>query len=553
VSTLARALALARPAWAWLLLAAGANFGALAANIALMAVAPYLISRSALVTAFAAIAVAVTAVRAFAIARAVLRYLERYLTHLAALRVLAHLRVWLFRAIQPLAPGGLAGFRSGDLMARVIPDLDTLDELFVRGLVPPLAAALAAGLACLVLGAVDLRLGLALLPFLVLAGVALPLAARHRSRRPAARLVEARGHLHAALAEDVEGLADLLACGREDDLAARLDRWSREVGRTQLRLASVRGLGAGGGAVLLGLAGVALLALAIPQVRGGGIPGVLLAAVPLVAFAAFEGLLPLGDAFRQVEVSGAAAARTFQLVDAPAPVADPAAPVPVPEGHGVELREVRFRYAPGAAPVLDGLSFRVPAGGRLGIAGPSGAGKTTAVGLLLRYWEAESGAVLIGDQDVRRLRAADVRRLIGVVPQRVYLFNGTLRDNLLLADGEADDDHLLEACARARLSALVRSLPDGLDTRVGEDGLKLSGGERQRVAVARVFLRRAPILVLDEATANVDPDTERQVLRAVDEFAAGRTTIVVSHRPAPLELVDHVVTLPAAPDTIGIA
>jgi ABC-type multidrug transport system fused ATPase/permease subunit len=219
----------------------------------------------------------------------------------------------------------------------------------------------------------------------------------------------------------------------------------------------------------------------------------------------------------------------------------------VPGPPDVELRDVRFRYRSTGPPVLDGLSLRLPAGGRVGIAGPSGAGKTTVAGLLLRFWDPESGSVLLGGLDVRRCRGEDVRSRFGVVPQRIHLFNGTLRDNLLLADGDADDDRILDACERAVLGGFVRSLPAGLDTRVGEDGMELSGGERQRVALARVFLRGAPVLVLDEPTANLDAETERKVLRAVDAFTAGRSLLVISHRPAALRLAGRVIALPAGP------
>jgi thiol reductant ABC exporter CydC subunit len=543
VRPVGRLVGLAAPVRGWLVLALAASSAALVANVALMAVAPSLISRSALATGFAEIAVAVTAVRTFAIARATLRYAERYVTHLAALRILTRLRVRLYQALEPLAPAGVAGHRSGDLLARTVADVEALDGFFVRGLLPPVAAGAAGLVACAVLAWLDVRLGLVLLAFLAVCGAALPLAAARRSRRPAARLARGRGELHAALAEQVDGLADLVACGREEQVGRQLRGWTAELGRERRRLASVRGGSAGGGALLAGLAGLALLLLAIPLVRSGAVPGVFLAAVPLVGLAAFEGAQSLGEAFRHVEVGRAAAARTFELVDAPAPVVDPPAPAPVSGPPDVELRDVRFRYRSTGPPVLDGLSLRLPAGGRLGIAGPSGAGKTTVAGLLLRFWDPDSGRVLLGGQDVRRCRGADVRSRFGVVPQRIHLFNGTLRDNLLLADGDADDSRLLDACERAVLGDFVRSLPDGLDTRVGEDGMALSGGERQRVALARVFLRGAPILVLDEATANLDAETERRVLRAVDAFAAGRSLLVISHRPAALQLAGRVIEL----------
>jgi thiol reductant ABC exporter CydC subunit len=527
----------------WLVLALAASSAALAANVALMAVAPYLISRAAVVTGFADLAVAVTAVRTFAVARAALRYVERYVTHLAALRILTRLRVSLYRALEPLAPARLGGFRGGDLLARTVADVETLDGFFVRGLLPPLAAALAGAFALAIVGVFDRALAPVLLAFVALAGAALPLYAARRSRGPAVRLAAAGGELHAAVAEQVDGLADLVACGREEHAAAEVRAGTAALSRAQRQLAGVRGGTAGMAALLSGAAGLALLVLAIALVRAGAVEGVLLAAVPLVGLAALEGVQPVGEAFRQVQLGRAAAARTFELVDLAPAVNDPPLPVAVPALPEVELRDVRFRYGAAGPLVLDGVSLGLPAGGRVALTGPSGSGKTTIVGLLLRFWDAGSGAVLLAGRDVRAYRGQDVRERFGVVPQRIHLFNGTLRDNLLLADGDADDDRILDACERAQLADFARALPAGLDTLVGEDGLKLSGGERQRLALARVFLREAPILVLDEPTANLDPETERRVLRAVDAFSAGRSLLVISHRPAALELAGRVVTL----------
>jgi ATP-binding cassette, subfamily C, bacterial CydC len=542
-SPLRRLLRLAAPVRGWVLLAGLASFGALAANIALMTAAPYLISKATLVTGFAALAVAVTAVRAFAIARAALRYSERYVVHLAALRVLTEIRVWLYRAIEPLAPGGLRAFRSGDLLARTVADVDTLDAFFVRGLVSPAAAFLAVAFACAILAAFEPAMAVVLFAFLAIGGVAVPLAARRLARRPSERSIAARAELHAALAGDLSGLADLTAFGQEGRLGGDLAASSRAMDRERRTLSSIRGAGAGAGSILAGAAGLAVLAIAIPGVRDGGIEGVVLASVPLVAFAAYEAVLPLGDAFREVELSRAAAARTFEIVDTSVPVPEPDEPL-APAAHpGLEFRHVRFRYDERSPDVLDDVSLTLGPGDRLGLTGPSGTGKTTIVGLLLRFWDAGSGQVLLDGVDVRRFRADDVRALIGVVPQQVYLFNGSLRDNLLVADGDADDERILDACARAGLRVFLRSLPRGLDTLVGDDGLKLSGGERQRVAIARAVLKDAPILILDEATANLDAATEADVVEQIDVFARNKTLLVISHRPIALELADRVMTL----------
>ena len=538
-----RLLALARPVRWWIALAALASFAALAANVALMTAAPYLISRAALVTEFAALALAVTAVRLFAIARAALRYVERYAVHLAAFRVLTHLRVRFYRAVEPLAPAGLGADRSGDLMARAVADIDTLDAFYVRGLAPPVAAVLTTVLACAILGALDARLALVLLVGLFVGGTAVPWAVRLASRPRASNAVRARAALYADVADDVTGLSDLMVCGAEQAFCDRVAQDSRRLGEGLRALAFVRGAGSAAVATIAGLAATALLAVAIPMVRGGGLQGVFLAAVPLIAIAAFESVHPLGDAFREIELSRAAAARTFEILDAEPAVRDDSASAAPPARASLEFRDVGFRYEAWAPAVFEHLSFTISPGEHVAISGPSGAGKTTIVNLLLRFWDAERGSVRIGGGDVRSYRGEDVRELFGVVPQRVYLFNGTLRDNLLLADGDADDDKLVRACVLAGLGPFLSSLPDGLDTRVGEDGLTLSGGERQRVAIARVFLKGAPVLILDEATVNLDEDTESEVLASVRSFARGRTMIVISHRPAAVGLADRVVTL----------
>jgi ATP-binding cassette, subfamily C, bacterial CydC len=224
-------------------------------------------------------------------------------------------------------------------------------------------------------------------------------------------------------------------------------------------------------------------------------------------------------------------------------IADPVEPTAVPGETSISFRDVSFRYTADAPLALDDVSFELPAGGRIGLVGASGSGKTTVVNLLLRFWDPDEGSILVGGRDVRDRRLSDLRGLVGIVPQHPYLFNGTLRDNLLLADGAAEDDTLLAACDRAQLDAFIASLPSGLDTEVGENGVKLSGGERQRVAIARAFLRDAPLLILDEATANLDRETERAVLRELDRSARDRSLLVVTHRPGPLGLVDRVVRL----------
>ncbi len=249
-------------------------------------------------------------------------------------------------------------------------------------------------------------------------------------------------------------------------------------------------------------------------------------------------------AYEHLAQSKAAADRLFELIDAPPPVVDPVAPQPLPERYGLTVDDLTFRYGPDGSAVFDGLHLAIPPGGRLALVGPSGAGKTTLVNLLLRFWPYDGGHIRLGDTELADMAGEDVRRAIGVVSQQTYLFNSTIRDNLLLARANATDAQILAACDEAQVGEFVRGLPNGLDTRVGENGLQLSGGERQRLAIARALLKDAPVLILDEATANLDPVTEAAVWGALDRLMIGRTVLVITHQSEGLRHVDAIQHLP---------
>ena len=209
-------------------------------------------------------------------------------------------------------------------------------------------------------------------------------------------------------------------------------------------------------------------------------------------------------------------------------------------GLSIEVRDLRFRYAPDEPLVLDGVSFSVPAGGRAAIVGPNGSGKSSLVNLLLRFWDYEGGTIRVGGRDLREMSADEARGLLAVVPQHTHLFNATIRDNLHLANPDASDDELIAACQQAQLHDFIQSLPQGYDTLVGENGLLLSGGERQRLAIARAVLKDAPILILDEATSQLDALTEQRLLQSLAAFMSRRTTLLISHRRAGLAQFERI-------------
>jgi ATP-binding cassette subfamily C protein CydC len=538
----------------WIVAAALLSFVTLGAGIGLISMSGYLISRSALVTTTETLTLAIVGVRAFAVLRAVGRYLERYVGHLGTFRILTRVRVWFFRGIEPLAPAALADERSGDVLTRIVDDVDTLQDLSLRVLAPPAAAVLAGITGAVILGFLDPVLSVVLLAFLLVTGIVLPLATRRLSRAAAAVTTAEQAVLNATAVESVAAIADLVAYGREDLLAGRIDEVTVRRRRAERSLANARGLNVALAGILGGLAALAGLALGVDLVAGGQLDGVLLAVVPLATIATFEAVAPLAVAFEHLDRSRAASERLFALVDQPSTATDPdpSTGAREPDGSGaVVFDRVSFRYRASDPEVLRAASFEVPAGGWVGIVGPSGAGKSTIPSLLLRFWEPQSGTIRLDGVDIAALPAETTRRHIAVVAQHDHLFDTTVRDNLRLGDADADDERLWAACRAAALGDVIEGLPDGLEARAGEDGRRFSGGERQRLMIARALLAESSVLVLDEATAHLDADTERRVLDGVRRWRAGRTTVVIAHHVESLTDVDLVLTVEDGRVTAG--
>jgi ATP-binding cassette, subfamily C, bacterial CydC len=370
-----------------------------------------------------------------------------------------------------------------------------------------------------------------------------PLLVRRLARGLGRKQLELRGELNARIVDGVQGAQDLLAFGRQRDHERAIATLNRRLGRLQGRMAFITGLQDALGDLLMNLAMLSMLVLAIPLVYGGEVRGVYLAFLALVVLGSFEAVQPLGTAFQFLGRSIGAAERLFEIVDAEPEVKDPATPLPIPRDQKLEFDKVGFRYEAGDQFALEGISFALKRGKRVAVVGPSGAGKSTLSGLVLRFWDPTEGEISIGGHEVRSYAQDDVRGLIGIVSQDAHVFNDTLRANLLLARPEATDDELHTVLAKAQLSELVERLPRGLSSPLGEQGLKLSGGERQRISVARALLKGAPLLVLDEPTANLDPATERELLDAVYRSTRDRATLVITHRLVRMEQMDEILVL----------
>jgi thiol reductant ABC exporter CydC subunit len=520
--------------------------GALALGfaVALPSTAGYLISRAAEQPPILSLTTIIVVVRFLALARPLARYLERLSSHDLALRSLGPLRARVYRRLEPLAPAELDAFRRGDLVTRLVGDIDGLQNLYLRGLGPALASVVV-GLACIVATALVLPVAaLALAVGLVLGGVAVPILAARLVRRSSRRQAAARGELTAELVELLRGAPELVAYGREDDVLARVRAADGELLRLARRDALAAGLADAASVAVAGLTTAAVLAIAVAAHDAGTLDRVLVATLALLALSSFETVAPLSGAARELVGTLAGGRRVLELTGREPVVRDPVVPVPAPIGPvAVVLEDVTARYPAAPSPAVEHVDLRLGPGERVALVGPSGSGKTTVTNLLLRFLDAEAGTVALDGCDVRTLRQEDVRRTFALAGQDAHVFDSTIRENLRLARPRATDDELVAALTSARLADWVETLPDGLDTLVGEDGARLSGGQRQRLIVARALLAEAPVLLLDEPTAHLDPRTAEALVRDVLDAADGRSVLLITHRPEGLDLVDRVVTL----------
>ena len=541
--TLRRLLRLAAPFWQRMALAALFGFATIGSGIGLMTTSAYLISKASLQPSIAELQVAIVCVRFFGIARGVFRYLERYVSHDVTLRLLSGLRVWFYATLEPLAPARLMQYRGGDLLARIGADVETLEEFYLRAIAPPVVAVLVGVLVVVLMASFSPSLAVALLAFYLLAGAGVPLLARVLGRRPGQRLVQVRAELSSTLVDGIQGMADLLAFGQSERYLGRVGELGHRLGEAQRRMARVGGLQSALIGLLMNLAVLAVLVIAIPLVRDAQLDGIYLALLVMAVIACFEAVLPLPQAAQYLDNSLAAARRLFEIVDVDAAVTDPRLPLPAPDRYGLRVADLRFAYDFGEPLALDGIDFDLLQGKCLAIVGPSGAGKSTLAHLILRFWDYREGVIALDGKDLRQLGQEDVRHLIALVSQHTHLFNTTVRENLLLSRPEATEAEMIGAAQQAQVHEFIRSLPQGYDTWIGEQGWQLSGGERQRLAIARAILKDAPILILDEPTANLDAVAERGVMDSLLSLRAGRTTMLITHRLVGLEQVDEILVL----------
>ncbi|MEW2075059.1 thiol reductant ABC exporter subunit CydD [Streptomyces sp. NPDC013433] len=517
---------------------------ALGSAVGLMATSGWLISRASQQPPVLYLMMAVTATRAFGIGRAVFRYAERLVSHDAVLRMLADTRVAVYRRLERLAPAGLRGVRRGDLLSRLVSDVDALQDYWLRWLLPAGAAVAVSALSVGFTAWLLPEAGAVLAAGLLAAGAGVPLLTGAVARRAERRLAPARGVLATRVTDLLTGTAELTVAGALPARTAEARRADGTLTRIASRAATATALGDGLTALISGLTVAAAALVGAQAVATGRLDGVALAVVVLTPLAAFEAVLGMPLAVQYRQRVRRSAERVYEVLDAPAPVREPEAPRQAPASpFPLVVKGLAARHPGQDRDALAGVDLTLERGRRIAVVGPSGSGKTTLAQVLLRFLDPGAGSYTLAGVDAYALDGDDVRRLVGLCAQDAHLFNSSVRENLLLARKDATEDELRDALRRARLLEWADGLPDGLDTFVGEHGARLSGGQRQRLALARALLADFPVLVLDEPAEHLDLPAADALTADLLAATEGRTTLLITHRLAGLEEVDEVVVL----------
>lgn len=495
----------------------------LLASIGLLTLSGWFLSASA-IAGFAGIysfnyMLPAAGVRGAAITRTAGRYFERLVSHDATFRVLQHLRIYTFSKLLPLSPAGLARYQQGELLNRIVADVDTLDHLYLRVISPLVGAFVVIMIVTLGLSVLDVTLAITLGGIMLLTLFIMPPVFYRAGKNTGQNLTHLRGQYRQQLTSWLQGQAELTIFGASKRYRAQMEATELQWHEAQRRQSELTALSQ------------ALMLLI----------GALIALFVFCALAAFEALAPVTGAFQHLGQVIASALRITELTEQKPEVTFPQAETPAPEKVTLTLRDVSFRYPDQPINALNALSLQANPGEHVAILGRTGCGKSTLLQLLTRAWDPQQGEILLNDLPLSSLSESALRRTISVVPQRVHLFSATLRDNLLLAAPNASDEALSDMLRRVGLENLLED--SGLNSWLGEGGRLLSGGELRRLAIARALLHDAPLMLLDEPTEGLDATTESEMLELLADVMREKTVLMVTHRLRGLARFDQIIVM----------
>ncbi|WP_316858505.1 thiol reductant ABC exporter subunit CydC [uncultured Cohaesibacter sp.] len=546
-------LRLMRPWTGWIFLGVLLSLITALANVTLMAISGWFIAAMALaglagvtMNYFTPAAV----IRAMAITRTVGRYAERLVTHEATLRLVASLRRWFYDKMEPLAPAGLQEFRSGDIFSRIGADITTLENFYLRVLVPALVALIAVPIFVVFTGYFSLWLAVTLIVLYLISGIAVPAMIHHFGHEAAEQQVIEAASMRGHLVEGQQALREMLVYGRAEDYRCAIKEQSDALCKSQMRLAKLQSASQSALILATSLGMFAAFLAVAPLITQGVFEGPILPMLMLFTMASFEVIVPLPVAVRALVETRVAAGRLFALADQ-SPIAaqstDTGEAMPhAPVCPSIELRAASLSYGAGSPLAFDKLSMSIAPASRVAIVGPSGSGKSSLINALVGFWPLAGGEILIDGRSISSFSGDQLRAFFAVAPQKPHLFNSTLKGNLLVANPDASEDDLMRVIDQVQLTDFVASQPKGLESFVGEAGGTLSGGQLRRLSIARALLSPAPVLILDEPGEGLDPQMEQAILDRIMTEESGRSILLITHNRTGLKEMDQIVNVSAA-------
>ncbi len=525
--TLIKILKLLSPYKWWMLLASLLGFLTIGSSIGLLMTSAYVIAKAALHPHIGELSIAIVGVRFFGISRGLLRYAERLFSHEVTFNLLAKFRVWFFKTIEPLVPSRIGKFTSGDLLARVVSDVESLEHIFIRVISPPFIAIAIGVLVSVVFAMFNPFFAIAFLVPYLLAGIVVPLITYKLSSKIGEEIILLRSNLTELSIDGIEGKNELISFGKVEMHNAQFNKVNRRLIKLQRNMKLISGMNESLIGLMMNIAVIAIFVTAVPLVQSGLISGVSLSVLALGTMAAFEAVLPIPLAIQYLNSSIKAGDRLFQITERDAKKKETLNQKV--KGISVELRNVSFSYRENEE-VLKDISVKINAKEKIAIIGGSGAGKSSVINLLLNFWKINSGSITVDNITYNEIPEEEIRSVYSTIPQKVFLFSDTIKGNLLIAKPNATDSDLWNALEKAELKEFVETLPNKLNTWIGNQGKQLSGGERKRIAIARAILKDSNIFICDEITADLDSVNELNIINTIHTVTKEKSLIYITHR-----------------------
>jgi ATP-binding cassette subfamily C protein CydC len=525
--TLIKILKLLSPYKWWMLLASLVGFLTIGSSIGLLMTSAYIIAKAALHPHIGELSVGIVGVRFFGISRGLLRYAERLFSHEVTFALLAKFRVWFFKSIEPLFPSKTGRFTSGDLLTRVVSDVENLEHIFIRVISPPFIALAVALAVSIIFAFFNHTLIIAFLIPYLLAGVGVPFLTYKLSAKYGEDIILLRSRLTEISLDGIEGKRELISFGKVEKHNAEFNDVNQRIIKLQRKMKLISGMNESLIGLMMNIAVITIFVASVPLVKSNLISGTSLSVLALGTMAAFEAVLPIPLALQYLNSSIKAGDRLFQITEQV--VEDKEAITHELKGENIELTNVNFSYTANEE-VLKEISIKINTKEKIAIIGGSGAGKSSIINLLLNFWKINSGSITIDNIDYKGISEEEIREKYSVIPQKVFLFSDTLKGNLLIAKPDATDEELWAALQKAELKEFAETLPNKLNTWIGNHGKQLSGGERKRVAIARAILRDAEIFICDEITADLDSVNEMNIINTIHSVTKEKSLIFITHR-----------------------